>query len=258
MVELKNLAEIRVPTPKADETYEIQLFENTYVFRGLKALLGAADFDKSGDRLSALAAKDDVAREAARKILSQLTLRHLYDRPLTDDSGQIDQIMRVNYDIALDVFRQHANAGPEDPARGRRTVERSDCPWIPVLHGLPLAVGRRTAPLWSCLWSTSSGERSLLEGPALDKERTKLVPIGPAMVRLMPGSEESADRYAGEPPVAGLPLLHGCRPVSSPPHGWLAEMLCCKNCGEEAFAPDPVAPDLVDPDHGTPLRRHPA
>lgn len=104
MVDLKKLAEIQVPEPKPDELYSTKLFENTYSFNGLKGLLGAADFDKSGDRLSSLAAKDNVAREAARKILSDLTLRHLYDRPLTDDSGQVDKIMRVNYDIDLDVF----------------------------------------------------------------------------------------------------------------------------------------------------------
>ncbi len=109
MVDLKKLAEIQVPEPKPDELYSTKLFEHTYSFNGLKGLLGAADFDKSGDRLSSLAAKDNVAREAARKILSDLTLRHLYDRPLTDDSGQVDKIMRVNYDIDLDVFNDLAD-----------------------------------------------------------------------------------------------------------------------------------------------------
>lgn len=109
MVHLKKLADIRVPDPKPDELYTTQLFGNTYTFRGLKGLLGAADFDKSGDRLSSLAAKDNVTREAARKILSDLTLRHLYDRPLTDDAGRVDQIMRVNYDIDLDVFNELAD-----------------------------------------------------------------------------------------------------------------------------------------------------
>ena len=37
-------------------------------------------------------------------MLSELTLEHLYDRPLTDDQGRVDSVMRVNYDIDRDVF----------------------------------------------------------------------------------------------------------------------------------------------------------
>ncbi|MCC3246255.1 ethanolamine ammonia-lyase [Methylocystis sp. WRRC1] len=109
MIALKPLSEIHVPTPMPDEAYEIGLFDRSFRFVGLKALLGAADFDKAGDRLAALAAQNDVEREAARKILSNLKLRHLYDRPLTDGQGRVDQVMRVNYDIDLDVFAEFAD-----------------------------------------------------------------------------------------------------------------------------------------------------
>src|SRR5205823_9598265 len=44
-----------------------------------------------------------------RAILSGLTLRHLYDRPLTDDEGNVDSVMRVNYDVDRDVFASIAH-----------------------------------------------------------------------------------------------------------------------------------------------------
>lgn len=105
---ISTLSDIYVPAPKVDETYETTLFDRGYSFTGLKALLGAADADKAGDRLAGLAASDEVQREAARKILSSLTLRHLYDRPLTNSYGGIDQVMRVNYDIDREEFEQFA------------------------------------------------------------------------------------------------------------------------------------------------------
>jgi ethanolamine ammonia-lyase large subunit len=109
MKPLRPLTEIPVPSPRADERYSTTLFEREYVFVGLKALLGAADFSKAGDRHAGLAAESETAREAARAILSDLTLRHLYDHPPTDKSGRIDEVMRVNYDIDVDVFETIAD-----------------------------------------------------------------------------------------------------------------------------------------------------
>ena len=103
------LTQIFVPPVKPDETYATTLFDRQYAFAGLKALLGAADIDKPGDRLAGIAARDEVEREAARKILSGLTLQHIYDRPLTDLDGAVDQIMRVNYDIDREAFAQFAD-----------------------------------------------------------------------------------------------------------------------------------------------------
>jgi ethanolamine ammonia-lyase large subunit len=109
VVSLKQLDGIRVPPAKPDERYTATLFDRAFEFNGLKAVLGAADFDKPGDRLAGLAARDEVEREAARKILSGLTLQHIYDHPLTDVNGHVDQIMRVNFDIDLAAFKDFAH-----------------------------------------------------------------------------------------------------------------------------------------------------
>ena len=82
-------ANIAVPQPKMDEVYSGHSFGRGFVFRGLKELLGAADFSKAGDRHAGLAAATDTGRETARAILSGLTLEHLYDHPLTDEGGQV-------------------------------------------------------------------------------------------------------------------------------------------------------------------------
>src|SRR5258708_18812097 len=99
------LDQILVPIPPADEIYRTRLFDHDYSFVGLKSLLGTADFSKAGDRGAGLAAPTEVVREAARAILSSLTLQHLYDRPLTDDEGRVDSVMRVSYDIDLARFK---------------------------------------------------------------------------------------------------------------------------------------------------------
>src|SRR6266478_2613242 len=101
----KPLDQVPVPDPPPDEIYRVRLLNHDYSFVGLKSLLGAADFSKAGDRGAGLAAPTEVVREAARTILSSLTLQHLYDRPLTDDEGRVDSVTRVSYDIDLDRFR---------------------------------------------------------------------------------------------------------------------------------------------------------
>ncbi len=101
---LTPLDKIPVPEPAADAIYVTRIFERDFSFVGLKALLGAADCSKAGDRHAGLAAADELVREAARSLLSSLTLRHLYDHPLTDARGRIDAVMRVNYGIDREVF----------------------------------------------------------------------------------------------------------------------------------------------------------
>lgn len=105
---LKPLAEIHVPPALPDVVYRIEQEERTHRFVGLKALMGAADCSKAGDRNAGLAARDDAEREAARTILASLTVQHLYDHPLTDDAGQVDEVMRVNYDVDDAVFARIA------------------------------------------------------------------------------------------------------------------------------------------------------
>ena len=105
---LTPLSEIEVPAPRPDETYAVTLLDRRFSFTGLKALLGAADHPKAGDRLAGLAARDEVEREAARTLLSSLTLQHLFDRPLTDADGRVDAVMRVNYQIDAAAFAEIA------------------------------------------------------------------------------------------------------------------------------------------------------
>ena len=52
MATLKPLMEIHVPSPKAEVVYETVLFDRRFAFKGLKRLLGAADYEKAGDRLA--------------------------------------------------------------------------------------------------------------------------------------------------------------------------------------------------------------
>src|SRR5262245_3301695 len=104
MKELKPLSDITVPPSRPDQVYRARAFDREVSFRGLKQLLGAADFSKAGDRNAGLTAASETAREAARAVLSDLTLQHLHNHPLTDDQGQVDAVMRVNYDIDHAVY----------------------------------------------------------------------------------------------------------------------------------------------------------
>jgi ethanolamine ammonia-lyase large subunit len=101
---LAPLSAIPVPPPLPDEVYTSEAFGETVAFHGLKALLGAADHGKAGDRRAGLAATSERRREAARARLGSLTLQHLHDHPFTDDRGQIDAVMRVNYDLDREAF----------------------------------------------------------------------------------------------------------------------------------------------------------
>lgn len=101
---LTPLAEIVVPPPRADETYSFAGPDGPIRFSGLKALLGAADYPKAGDRHAGLAAPDDLVREAARSILAGLTVRHVHERPLLTADGRVDDVMRVNYDVDAEAY----------------------------------------------------------------------------------------------------------------------------------------------------------
>lgn len=106
--ELPALADIYVPAPSLSQSYHIELLGQRYEFKDLKHVLGNADISKAGDRVAKLAADDEATREAARSILSDLTLQHIFDNPLTDNNGKVDDVMRVNYAIDHDVFKEIA------------------------------------------------------------------------------------------------------------------------------------------------------
>lgn len=109
MKKLTPLNNIYVPNPKPEEWYQLEAHGRTFSFLGLKKLLGAADFSKAGDRTAGLAAEDEATREAARTLLSQLTLQHFYDHPLTNEKGAVDAVMRINYDIDKSILDELAN-----------------------------------------------------------------------------------------------------------------------------------------------------
>lgn len=104
MKDLTPLAAIPVPNPSPDVEYEGRFMNRQVRFHGLKRLLGAADVSKAGDRRAGLAVAGEVTREAARSLLSGLTLQHIYDHPLTDDEERVDAVMRVNYDVDRAAF----------------------------------------------------------------------------------------------------------------------------------------------------------
>lgn len=104
--ELPPLAQIFVPAPQPPQNYHIELLGQAYSFTGLKQVLGYADISKAGDRVGQLAAPDEAYREAARAVLSNMTLKHIFDNPLTNDHGKVDDVMRVNYAINSAVFKE--------------------------------------------------------------------------------------------------------------------------------------------------------
>lgn len=108
MRSLTPLAAIAVPDARPDEVYVTRCLNREFRFEGLKHLLAAADVSKAGDRNAGLAAPGETAREAARLILGELTLQHLFDHPLTDDEGRVDSVTRVNYDIDRAAFAEVA------------------------------------------------------------------------------------------------------------------------------------------------------
>ncbi|MBI2808572.1 MAG: ethanolamine ammonia-lyase [Planctomycetes bacterium] len=102
------MSEIAVPRPGPEQVYRSRFFAQDFAFQGLKRLLGAADCSKAGDRHAGLAASSETEREVARTILSNLTLQHLYDNPLTDADDKVDSVMAVNYDIDHAAFAELA------------------------------------------------------------------------------------------------------------------------------------------------------
>ena len=104
MKTLSEIEQIQLPAPRPDVPYSITLLDRAFTFAHLKHVLGAADISKAGDRKAGLAADNEIEREAARAVLSSLTLQHFFDNPLTNIHGQIDSVMAVNYDINHAVF----------------------------------------------------------------------------------------------------------------------------------------------------------
>ena len=106
---LSKVEQIKLPAPKPDMSYSIVLLDRTFTFANLKHVLGVADISKAGDRKAGLAAANEIEREAARAVLSNSTLQHFFDHPLINTHGEIDSVMRINYDINHAVFATICN-----------------------------------------------------------------------------------------------------------------------------------------------------
>ena len=104
MQTLSKIEQIKLPKASKNKPYSITLLDRTFTFTNLKHVLGAADISKAGDRKAGIAAANEIEREAARAVLSGLTLQHFFDNPLTNIHGKIDSVMTVNYDINHAVF----------------------------------------------------------------------------------------------------------------------------------------------------------
>ncbi len=98
------LNKIKIPGPKPEEIYSTSVLDKTFYFKGLKKLLGAADISKAGDRATGLCAENEMEREAARTILSSLSLKHIFDNPLTDENDKVDKVMQAGYEIDMHYF----------------------------------------------------------------------------------------------------------------------------------------------------------
>ena len=58
-----------------------KLFGHTYEFKSLKEVMAKANEEKSGDILAKVAAENAEERVAAKVVLSQITLKDLYENP---------------------------------------------------------------------------------------------------------------------------------------------------------------------------------
>ncbi|HUW41882.1 MAG TPA: ethanolamine ammonia-lyase subunit EutB [Rectinemataceae bacterium] len=73
-----------------------KLFGATYEFPDLRVLMGAANEEKSGDRLAGLAARSGAERAAAKAVLAELPLRALREEPAVPYDR--DEVTRVILD----------------------------------------------------------------------------------------------------------------------------------------------------------------
>lgn len=79
------------------------LFGKTYQFRSVKEVLAKANEEKSGDKLTGVAAESSEERIAAKVVLAQLTLEDLFNHPVVDYDE--DEVMRIIVDqVNLKIF----------------------------------------------------------------------------------------------------------------------------------------------------------
>lgn len=79
------------------------LFGKTYQFRSVKEVLAKANEEKSGDKLTGVAAESSEERIAAKVVLAQLALEDLFNHPVVDYDE--DEVTRIIVDqVNLKIF----------------------------------------------------------------------------------------------------------------------------------------------------------
>ncbi|MBQ7953530.1 MAG: ethanolamine ammonia-lyase subunit EutB, partial [Clostridia bacterium] len=73
-----------------------KLFGHTYEFKSLKEVMAKANEEKSGDILARVAAENAEERVAAKVVLSQITLKDLYENPSVP--YEQDEVTRIIID----------------------------------------------------------------------------------------------------------------------------------------------------------------
>ena len=82
-----------------------KLFGHTYEFKSLKEVMAKANEEKSGDILAKVAAENAEERVAAKVVLSQITLKDLYENPSVP--YEQDEVTRIIIDdVNKSIYRE--------------------------------------------------------------------------------------------------------------------------------------------------------
>ncbi len=67
-----------------------------FQFNSVKEILAKASEEKSGDKMAGIAAQSYLERMAAKVVLSELTLKEIYENPVIP--YEADEVTRIIYD----------------------------------------------------------------------------------------------------------------------------------------------------------------
>lgn len=84
------------------------LKNETYQFRSISDVLAKAGEEKSGDKMAGIAARSSLERMAAKVVLSEITLKEIYENPVI--AYEKDEVTRIIYDdLNLFIYKDIAN-----------------------------------------------------------------------------------------------------------------------------------------------------
>jgi len=85
--------------------FKCTLKNEVYQFQSVKEILAKASEEKSGDIMAGIAAQSNLERMAAKVVLSELTLREIYEHPVIP--YETDEVTRIIYDdLNQYIFRE--------------------------------------------------------------------------------------------------------------------------------------------------------